>query len=125
MARLEFYKWRLGEHKPIHAEWSPTEDTIYVRSDDPKLQAHVALGHEIAHWRAAFQGEGFGEESNAWEEAIYNLKRVGEWTPEAKEQVTWALRSYFPETGEGDPDKELRWWIGRLEDRARRRLRKA
>jgi len=129
MTRLNWYNWeKVGSEKhirglPIHAEWSPTEDTIYIRSNDPGIVSHIALGHEIAHWRSPFPGEGLGDELNAWEEAIYNLMRAGEWTPEAKAQVTWALRSYVEEAGVEDIDKETRWWIGRLEDRARKRLR--
>lgn len=128
MPRLEWYKWRSGKGLPIHAEWSPTEDIIYIPSDDPRTPPHIAISHEMGHWKGSTGigevGTNLGNELNAWEEAIYNLMRAGEWTPEAKEQVTWALRSYVEETGVEDPGRETRWWILRLENRARKRLRK-
>ena len=106
-----------------HSDYNWALDEIRIVSDDPDVEPHVALSHEIAHRRLGHQGEGaLSSEVDAWNETVYYLMRSGEWTPEAKEQAIWALSSYFAPTS--DPEGEARQWISRAESRARRLLRR-
>ena len=119
MPRLEYYDWKLGRRLPIHSEWSPTERIIYIRGDDPDIEPHVAIAHELGHYKDYEDYSiGMGEEIRAWEEAVYNLMRAGEWNKEVEEQVVWAL------TGDRENfESEARWWVNRMEQKARQRLK--
>ena len=116
MPKLEYYDWEMGKGLPIHAEWSPIEHTIYIRRDDPDISPHIGIAHELGHYKLDVDST-FGGEITAWEEAIYNLMRAGEWNKESREEVVWALSS-----GRDNFEEEARWWINRMEQKARQRL---
>lgn len=121
MPKIDWYEWRAGRDLPPHAEYSPTKQTVYIRLDDPYLVPYVSLGHELAHIRLDMDSSLAGE-IEVWTETVYNLMRAGEWTPEAKEQVIWALSSYTEAYGAENPVEEARAWVDRIEQRARQRL---
>lgn len=121
MPKLHWYNYEEGKGLPEHSEWVPEDKEIYIRADDPRMESHAALAHELAHWEEGATEATLSEEIRAWEVAIRNLVKVGGWTPEVKEQAIWALGGYFGEFGSERPDSEARWWINRMEARARGR----
>jgi len=117
MPKIEWYDWKAGRRLPIHSEFNPVEQAVYIRRDDPDIDPHVSMGHELAHVKLDVDST-FGGEIEAWEETIYNLMRADEWDNEVKEQIVWAL------TGDsvGNFEDEARWWVNRAEKRAEARL---
>jgi len=71
MAKLHWYEYERGKGLPIHSEWDPTEGVIYIRRDDPKLEPHAALSHELAHFGRGpggiYSWGSISEEIRAWE----------------------------------------------------------
>jgi len=116
MPKLEWIKDYKSDI-PIHSSWSPIGDTITIVADD-KVEPHIAIAHELGHITTEADSS-FAGEVRAWEEAIYHLMRVGEWTKDARSQSIWALSGYV-----GNDEKEAEWWIKRMENRARERLRR-
>jgi len=121
MPKLEWYdldRILKGNYYSMHSEFIPSENTVLIRSDDPGVEPHIAIAHELGHITTEADSS-FAGEVRAWEEAIYHLMSVGEWTKDAKAQAIWALSGYV-----GNDEKEAEWWIKRMENRARERLRR-
>ncbi len=128
MPRLECYDWEVGsgKHLPIHSEWSPVDDTLYIRRNDPKISSKVGIAHELGHIKGYGRSDStsVGGEIVAWENAIRGLVKSGGWDAESKGQVIWALTSYMELRYPSDEaEKEARDWVNRMESRARRELR--
>lgn len=127
MPRLLWYK--MGE-KPddvsfSHAYTRREQDSgryeVGIPYDDPVMEPHLALSHEIAHIREGHfdfdepEMSQISTEIAATERTIEQLMSGGEWTRQAKDSLTSALSSYI--SGE-----DAKWWMDRLEKRARKKL---
>lgn len=81
-----------------HAYLEKGGKNIFIPTDDPLFEPHVALSHEIAHLRLGHgdyhSGSEIGDEYQAVEQTIRQLKSVGEWTKSARESTVIGFASY-------------------------------
>jgi len=127
MPRLLWYKVGEGpEDRPGQHAYTYRDSNRYeigIPYDDPMIDPHLALSHEIAHIKEGHFDPDEPEVSQisgelaATERTIEQLMSGGEWTRRAKDQLTSALASYI------DVDDAV-WWMDRLEQRIKRKLRR-
>src|SRR4030042_7086915 len=97
---------------------SPLIGDISIATDNPVVTPFVSLSHEIAHKKLGHHKilGNVSAEVDAWELTIFQLMQGGEWKEAIKAEAIYALNSYI-----GNYD-EAKWWIERLEQRAKREL---
>lgn len=126
MPKLFYYKRSEYPEYPEHAIYEQFTRDIYAPSDDPEVPVHLALSHELAHFKKHEMLSPISEisgEIEAWEETIRQLKSSGEWNEKAKDFAIMALATCLNPDTQEKREEEAKWWINRLESRIDRELR--